>query len=246
MRLDLYMAERSLAVSRAKAHEMILNGAVSVNGRVVKKPAYAVAESDTVAVSENPLQKYVSRGGLKLEAALEAFKLSPRGMVALDIGASSGGFTDCLLQYGAAMVYAVDSGTAQLHPSLIADARVQNREGTNARYLSLKDFSPPPTFAVMDVSFISQTILHPVLADILPEGGTLITLIKPQFELEKGLLGKNGIVKQEKLRLRAVERVKQSCSVCGFRFLACMESAITGGDGNVEYIAAFERNKDGK
>ncbi len=243
MRLDLYLFEKGLAVSRAKAQEMIKGFAVLVNGKAESKPSKDVSDTDRVEVIENPLQRYVGRGGLKLEAALSAFRISVQGKVAIDIGASSGGFTDCLLQNGAALVYAVDSGSGQLHPSLACDPRVRNMENTNARYLSAQDFSPSPELAVMDVSFISQTLILPVLAQILSEGGVLVTLIKPQFELDRASLGKNGIVKNEKLRQRAVQRVTAAASELGFRQLGCTESVITGGDGNIEYIAAFARNK---
>ena len=243
MRLDVYLVENGLAVSRAKAQEFIKNGSVCVCGKAISKPSYEVGEGESVEVLENPLQRYVGRGGLKLEAALLAFHISVKDKIALDVGASSGGFTDCLLQNGAAKVYAVDSGSGQLHPSLLADVRVENRENTNARYLSVADFSPRPTLAVMDVSFISQTLIHPALADVLPEGGILVSLIKPQFELDRASLDKKGIVKNEKLRQRAVERVKASALAFGFAPLGSMESVITGGDGNVEYIAAFVRKE---
>lgn len=243
MRLDVYLVEKGLAVSRAKAQEFIKNGSVLVCGKVISKPSYEMDERETAEVLANPLQRYVGRGGLKLEAALSAFRIPVKGHVALDVGASSGGFTDCLLQNGAERVYAVDSGSGQLHPTLLADERVENRENTNARYLSATDFSPRPTLAVMDVSFISQTLIHAALAEVLPAGGMLVTLIKPQFELDRAALDKKGIVKNEKLRQRAVERVKASALAHGFAPIGCMESVITGGDGNVEYIAAFVRKE---
>lgn len=242
MRLDVYMTEKGLAPSRAKAQEMIKNACVKVNGKTVTKPSVETGDGDEVVLSENPLQRYVGRGGLKLECALRHFGISPEGLVAVDIGASSGGFTDCLLQHGAAFVYAVDSGEGQLHPTLLADSRVENREHTNARYLSADDFERTPEMVVMDVSFISQTLIFPSVADILKNGGTLVTLIKPQFELDKGSLGKGGIVKSEKHRLRAVERVKEAAMSFGFRFLGCIECELHGGDGNVEYLAAFKVN----
>ena len=240
----MYLTENGLSPSRAKAQEMIKNGCVEVNGCKAERPSFAVTESDTVLLHENPLQRYVGRGGLKLESALSFFSLSPKGQVALDIGASSGGFTDCLLHYGAKYVYAVDSGCGQLHPSLLSDPRVESREGVNARYLLPEEFPIAPSFAVMDVSFISQTLILPSLSKILPDKGTLVTLIKPQFELERSALSKGGVVKREDLRKRAVERVKTCALSLGFRFVGCMESPIKGGDGNVEYLAAFTVNKD--
>lgn len=242
MRLDVYMTEKGMAQSRAKAQEMIKNGCVEVNGRSLDKPSFSVAEADKVTLRENELQRYVGRGGLKLEGALRHFSISPEGQIAVDIGASSGGFTDCLLQHGAAFVYAIDSGSGQLHPSLAADFRVENRENVNARYLSYGDFPKPPTFAVMDVSFISQTLILPSVADILKDGGTLITLIKPQFELDKAALGKSGVVKSQQHRQRAVDRVKACALFLGFTLFGCMESPIHGGDGNVEYLAVFTMN----
>ena len=239
MRLDVYMAENGLAPSRAKGQEMIRSGAVRVSGVPVKKASFDLSETDVVDVEENPLQRYVGRGGLKLECALEYFELSPMGKVALDIGASSGGFTDCLLQHGASFVYAVDSGTGQLHPDLLKDERVMNMEGVNARYLTADDFSTTPTFAVMDVSFISQTMILPSVRKILKNGGTLVTLIKPQFELERSLLGKNGIVRDPRLHKRAVDRVIASAQALGLRLLGCVESAVRGGDGNLEFLAVF-------
>ena len=239
MRLDVYMTENGLVPSRAKAQEMIKNGCVSVGGKTVIKPSWEVCESDEVSLCENPLQRYVGRGGLKLEYALDRFGISVKGAVAVDIGASSGGFTDCLLKKGAAFVYAVDSGEGQLHPTLLSDSRVENREHTNARYLRREDFDKTPKVVVMDVSFISQTLILPSVADVLKGGGMLITLIKPQFELEKGALGKGGVVKTEKLRLRALERVKTAAAALGFKLLNVIECAVHGGDGNIEYLAAF-------
>ena len=243
VRLDVYMTDAGLVPSRAKAQEMIKNGCVAVNQKVINKPSYELSTEDSVSLRENPLQRYVGRGGLKLECALRTFGISPEGLVAVDIGASSGGFTDCLLQHGAAFVYAVDSGEGQLHPKLLADEHVENREHTNARYLSKNDFERTPSLAVMDVSFISQTLILPSVADILREGGTLITLIKPQFELDRTLLGKGGIVKSEKLRRRAIERVKASAEVLGFHLDGCVECDVHGGDGNVEYLAVFTVNQ---
>ncbi len=243
MRIDVYLVENQLVPSRAKAQEMIKNGAVIMNGKTVSKPSVDVAPTDLIEVVENPLQRYVGRGGLKLEAALKKFSVSVKGRVVLDIGASSGGFTDCLLQNGASFVYAVDSGSGQLHPSLAEDSRVCNMENTNARYLSSTDFSLLPEMAVMDVSFISQTLILPSVANILPLGGTLVTLIKPQFELDKSALGKHGIVKEQRQRNKAVEKVKACAEMLGFNLVGIMESVITGGDGNVEYMAAFTLNK---
>ena len=233
------MAEKGLAVSRAKAQEMLKAGDVLVDGIPVEKPSFEVSPEMTVSVNENPLQRYVGRGGLKLEAALDAFGLSPFGQIALDVGASSGGFTDCLLRRGASFVYAVDAGSGQLHPSLLADARVCSMENTNARTLKASFFDKTPTFAVMDVSFISQTLILPALLSSMTKGGVLVSLIKPQFELGRDALTKKGIVKSEKLAKTAEARVCDYARSIGFRLIGSVPSPIRGGDGNLEFLAAF-------
>lgn len=237
MRLDVFLAERGLAPSRSRARMMIEAGDVLVNGTPVVRPSFLVEGEEEICVTDS--LRYVGRGGLKLEAALNAFLVSCEGRVALDIGASSGGFTDCLLQHGAAYVFAVDSGSGQLAPRLLADARVESRESCNARYLKQTDFSPIPTLAVMDVSFISQTLIHPALSDILPVGGELITLIKPQFEAGRSAVGRGGIVKREQDRRAAIERVIASAEACGFCSRGVITSPIQGGDGNIEFLAYF-------
>lgn len=233
------MAENGLAVSRAKAQEMLKAGDVLVDGVSVEKPSFDITDGMTVVVNENPLQRYVGRGGLKLEAALDAFRLSPAGEIALDIGASSGGFTDCLLRRGASFVYAVDAGCGQLHPTLLADARVLSMENTNARTLTAAHFEKIPTFAVMDVSFISQTLIFPAILASMTAGGVLVSLIKPQFELGRDALNKRGVVKSEKLSLSAKTRVCDCAASLGFRLLGSIPSPIRGGDGNLEFLAAF-------
>lgn len=243
MRVDVYLTEHAMTPSRAKAREMILDGCVTVNGKTAEKPSLSVSEGDVVLVAENPLTRYVGRGGLKLEAALDAFGIDPCDTVAVDIGASSGGFTDCLLKRGARFVYAVDSGEGQLHPSLATDTRVENREKCNARYLSEKDFPLRPTLAVMDVSFISQTLIHPAVADILPTGGVYISLVKPQFEVGRAHLGKGGIVRDPKAREAALEKVIASARMCGLSLCGQITSPITGGDGNTEYLVCFRKTE---
>lgn len=237
MRLDVFLAERGLAPSRSRARMMIEAGDVSVNGTPVLRPSYCVKGEEEIKVTDSLC--YVGRGGLKLEAALDAFSVSCEGKVALDVGASSGGFTDCLLQHGAAYVFAVDSGSGQLAPKLLTDARVESRENCNARYLKQTDFAPVPVLAVMDVSFISQTLIHPALADVLPACGELITLIKPQFEAGRAAVGRGGIVKWEEDRRAAVERVISSATACGFVSRGVIPSPIRGGDGNIEFLAYF-------
>ena len=214
MRADLYLTQNGYADSRTLARKLIEDGAVVLDGRVLKKAAEEIPDgAHTVTVASTADTRYVGRGGLKLEGALAAFRLDPTGLVMADIGASTGGFTDCLLQNGAALVFAVDAGHGQLHPKLQSDPRVRSAEGLNARNLSPSDLiavdaawreSHPDVAAVpfagsvdgivMDVSFISQTLLHPALASILKDGGWMVALIKPQFELTRSALNKQGIV----------------------------------------------------
>ena len=259
MRADLYLTQNGYADSRTLARKLIEDGAVVLDGRVLKKAAEEIHDgAHTVTVASTADTRYVGRGGLKLEGALAAFRLDPTGLVMADIGASTGGFTDCLLQNGAALVFAVDAGHGQLHPKLQSDLRVRSAEGVNARNLSPSDLIAVDTawreahpdvsavpFAgsvdgiVMDVSFISQTLLHPALASILKDGGWMVALIKPQFELTRSALNKQGIVKQERDRKAAVERVLQSAAACGFEAVSVIPSPIEGGDGNREFLAYF-------
>lgn len=259
MRADLYLTQNGYAPSRTLAQKLIADGAVTLDGRVLKKASDEIPEGEhTVIVSATADTRYVGRGGLKLEGALTAFRLDPTGLVMADIGASTGGFTDCLLQKGASLVFAVDAGHGQLHPKLQNDPRVRSAEGMNARGLTPADLSAvdaawrkshPDTSAepftrlvdgiVMDVSFISQTLLHPALASILRDGGWMVALIKPQFELTRSALNKQGIVKQEKDRKAAVDRVLQSAAACGFEAVSVIPSPIEGGDGNREFLGYF-------
>ncbi len=262
MRADLYLVQSGYADSRTLAQKLITDGAVTVDGRVLRKPAEDIPEgTHAVAVATTADTRYVGRGGLKLEAALAAFPVSVGGGVFADIGASTGGFTDCLLQNGAARVYAVDAGHGQLHPRLLADARVRSAEGMNARNLTPADlcrieaawrsghsaaaesFDGLVDGIVMDVSFISQTLLHPALATILRDGGFMIALVKPQFELTRSALNKQGIVKQEKDRKAALEKVLTSAAACGFEALSVIPSPIEGGDGNKEFLAYFRKKE---
>ena len=245
MRIDVYLTQYGYAPSRARAQQLIAAGQVRLDGATVRKHSTEVDEtlSHAVEVGEDIL--YVGRGGCKLEAALDAFGLNVEGVWALDIGASTGGFTDCLLRRGAARVFAVDSGSGQLAPSLLADERVTNMEKCNARYLSRdmlgEDFlrRGGADIIVMDVSFISQTYIHPVFRGLLREGGCAVTLIKPQFEVGREHLGKHGIVREPKWRRAAVERVFEGARAAGLVPVRFIRSPIEGGDGNVEYLALF-------
>ena len=240
MRLDAYLSDSGLCVSRTEAKGFILDGAVSVNNKIVRKPAFEVNGSEEILVDKTS-KKYVSRGGLKLEGALDFFGISAKGVRAIDVGASSGGFTDCLLQRGAEHVIAVDSGTMQLSPLLREDGRVTVCENFNARYMTPSDFEYSPNFAVMDVSFISATLIIPALAGVLSDGSPFVCLIKPQFEVGKSGLGKGGIVKSDALRREAVEKVVGCAEVSGFETVGVIKSPIVGGDGNIEFLAYFKR-----
>lgn len=241
MRLDVYLAANGYADSRTQARKLIEDGAVSLDGRLADKASLAVDENQKIDVQIINRQKYVSRGGLKLEKALRVFSVDVSGRCALDVGASTGGFTDCLLQHGAAKVYAVDAGEGQLAPRLLGDERVVCMEKYNARSLSAEDFPIVPAIAVMDVSFISQTLILPALSGVLEDGGILISLIKPQFEAGRQAVGKNGIVKHAADRRHAMERVLDAAASCGLACFGIDVSPILGGDGNTEYIAAFRK-----
>ena len=237
MRIDVYMTENGLAESRSRAQAMIDEGFVLLNGKAVKKPSTAVNDGDAVTVTER--LRFVSRGGEKLLGAIKEFAPTVENAVCVDIGASTGGFTDCLLQHGAKRVYAVDSGTDQLHPQISADPRVVKMEKTNARALTWETLGEKCDLAVMDVSFISQTLLYPAIKSVLKETGYLISLIKPQFETTASALGSGGILRDKKARDRAVENVLRSAEQNGLKLLSLIPSPITGGDGNVEFLAYF-------
>ena len=239
MRLDVYLCEHGFAASRTEAKKYIADGKVSVGGRVVTKPAFPMEDEVCEVVIDKSDTRYVSRGGLKLEAALDAFAVDVRDRLALDVGASSGGFTDCLLKHGAKGVIAVDSGHGQLVASLRADARVTVIENYNARYMKPSDFELTPSLAVMDVSFISATYIMPAIADVLPDGADFICLIKPQFEVGRSGLGKGGIVKDDKVRRAAVDRVVEFARSIGLSPTGLITSPIEGGDGNIEFLAHF-------
>ncbi len=235
MRLDAYLASEGLAKSRSFAKTLIDDGFVEVNGKVINKPSFEVGENDKIEVTGEPYS-FVSRGGVKLEAALVAFGIDVSDMCAVDIGASSGGFTDCLLKRGASKIFAVDSGSGQLHPSLCNDRRVVNIENYNARNLSPDDLDDYCDIAVTDVSFISQTLIIPAAVNVLRQGGFYVSLIKPQFECGKSGLGKGGIVKSKKIMADAVKKVIDCASQNGLGCKGLIRSPIFGGDGNTEFL----------
>lgn len=245
IRLDTLLHQKGYFESRSKAAAAITEGNIQVDGEVILKPAFPADENAEIVILAG--DAYVSRAYRKLKAALDAFSVNPAGETAVDIGASTGGFTQCLLEHGAKKVYAVDVGTNQLHPSIKNDQRVVNMEATNARTLTKNCFPEEITLAVMDVSFISQSKIYPAVSDILADGGKLISLIKPQFEVGRENIGKNGIVKDKNGKL--IEKVKaglaQTAAQNGLYLQSFTASPITGGDGNKEYLALFikERNQ---
>jgi 23S rRNA (cytidine1920-2'-O)/16S rRNA (cytidine1409-2'-O)-methyltransferase len=268
MRIDQLLVQRGLASTRSQAQRLIAGGVEWQQGdawRRVAKNGDEVPEDAPVRLLDDAEARYVSRGGLKLEAALQRVGLSVTGFQCLDVGQSTGGFTDCLLQQGAAFVVGVDVGSAQLHPKLHADPRVLCVEGVNARALEASDlvaayedstgtegqfdvdesgpdgeaapdFAPAFNLVVADLSFISQTLVLPAVVPLLKAGGTLLTLVKPQFELQPGQVGKGGIVKDADMYRIVEQRLREACADLGLRVTHWFDSPITGGDGNREFF----------
>lgn len=231
-RLDLELVERGFAESRSKAQRMIMAGQVRVNGQLAVKSSQTVEAGDRIEVETGP--KYVSRGGQKLEAALKAFRVRVQDAVCADIGASTGGFTDCLLQHGARRVYAVDVGRGQLHWSLRQDERVVVMERTNARYLQA--LPEPIDLLTIDASFISLRLLLPPARAWMAPGGQAIALIKPQFEAGRDQVGRGGVVRERDIRQAAVEVVLRAASQIGWSPQGLIRSPLTGPKGNVEFL----------
>lgn len=241
-RLDVALVERGLVDTRARAKAVIMAGTVYVAGERVDK-AGALVKDDAEIVLKGETLKYVSRGGFKLEAALDAFGVDAAGKTAVDVGSSTGGFTDCLLQRGASKVYAIDAGRGQLDWKLRNDPRVVSMEKFNARYLKPEDIGGEPVgIVVIDVSFISLTKIIPPAAGVLAPGGVLVALIKPQFEVGKGEVGKGGIVRDEAKRKEVVDKITAFASGLGLEVRGVIESPITGADGNVEYLICAEKH----
>jgi 23S rRNA (cytidine1920-2'-O)/16S rRNA (cytidine1409-2'-O)-methyltransferase len=246
IRLDDLLVEKKLADTRSQARALILSGHVSVDGNRIDKAGTKIAVTAEITIKQT--QKYVSRGGLKLEKALQEFSISVDGKSCLDVGASTGGFTDCLLQNGASQVFAVDVGYGQMHWKLQSDARVVRLDRENFRHFDITKITKPIDVSVMDVSFISIKLLIPKLIEVLRVGAgrcvgpapTGIFLIKPQFEVGPENVGKGGIVRDEKIREKAVESIKNFLIQHGFKNLRITPSPITGADGNVEYLMAGE------
>lgn len=221
-------------------------GRVIAGERRVEKPSETLPPDAPLRVrgGDDPAARYVGRGGLKLEKALAEFRIDPSGFVCLDVGASTGGFTDCLLQQGARRVVAIDVGHNQLDWRLRADSRVEVREGVNARHLTAEEFAERFDLATMDVSFISATKVLPAVVPLLKEGGRVVVLVKPQFEVGKGEVGKGGIVRDPAQHARVVEEVNAAARALGLNVLGVTDSPITGADGNREFLALYERAKD--
>jgi len=234
-RLDVAMVQRGLAESRERAQGMILAGLVAVAGVPVAHNSHRVAHDAEISV-RGPAHPFVGRGGVKLAAALERFSIDPAGLTALDIGASTGGFTDCLIQRGAAKVYAVDVGYGQLAWRLRQDPRVVVIERCNARYLDRTMIPEKVDIATIDVSFISLALILPAVARVLDGTGFVLALLKPQFEIGKGKLGKGGVIRDQQVRLDTVAGVRRDLEAQGWLWLEEMSSPIAGQKGNIEYF----------
>ena len=237
-RLDVALVERALAQSREKAQALVMSGLVYLNGQKAVKPAVPVAEQDALEVRGAP-HPYVSRGALKLEKALAVFGLDVTDAVAIDVGASTGGFTDVLLRAGARHIYAVDVGYGQLDWRLRSDARVTVMERTNARYLTQDSFAERPGLSVMDVSFISILKILPALFAILGEDGRCVSLIKPQFEAGRASVGKKGVVRDPAVHREVLLHILSGIRALGWHAAALSFSPITGPEGNIEFLACL-------
>jgi 23S rRNA (cytidine1920-2'-O)/16S rRNA (cytidine1409-2'-O)-methyltransferase len=240
-RIDKLLVERGLAESRTKAQALVMAGVVLVNEQQVQKPSeqFAIDVRIRVKHADDPASRYVGRGGLKLQAALREFQLNVQGAVCLDVGASTGGFTDCLLQNGAQKVFAIDVGHNQIDWRLRNDPRVEVREGVNARYLQPEDYPVKFDLAVIDVSFISATKVLPAIVPLIRTGGSIVTLIKPQFEVGRGEVGGGGIVRDAAKRAHAVETVNNAAAELGLSIDGVIESPIQGAEGNIEFLAHY-------
>ncbi|MFM2242333.1 MAG: hypothetical protein RLZ97_1188 [Verrucomicrobiota bacterium] len=231
----MLLVARGLCETREQAKRLVLAGEVRTGDRIIDKPSSKIDDAAPLEVKEK--LRYVGRGGLKMEGALDAFGISPDGWVCLDIGASTGGFTDCLLQRGALRVHAVDVGTNQLAWKIRSDPRVVVKEQFNARGLTEADLGERVRLVVIDVSFISLTKILPAAFGVLEDGGGIVCLIKPQFELERDDIGKGGIVRDPALHERAVSKIRDFVAAQGREWRGLIDSPITGTDGNREFLA---------
>lgn len=241
-RIDKLLVDRGLAESRTRAQAMVMAGIVLVNEQRVEKSSHQFDSNSAIRLKggDDPATRYVGRGGLKLEAALREFQIDVSGCVCLDVGASTGGFTDCLLQHGATRVVAIDVGHNQIDWRLRNDSRVEVREGVNARYLREEEFPEKFDLAVMDVSFISATKVLPAIVPLVSKGRSIITLIKPQFEVGRGEVGGGGIVRDPAERARVVHDVNEAARLIGLDVVGVMQSPIEGAEGNIEFLAHYK------
>ncbi len=242
MRLDVYLTEKGMCPSRTAAKNLINIGGVTVNGKPALKVSLEVADTDDIGLVGIKLPKYVGRGGQKLEEALRVWGISLEGLLCVDIGASTGGFTDCMLQSGAARVFAVDVGRGQLHERLRNDSRVASLEQTDIRDFEISEYGVEAAdFIGTDVSFISLRLILPHIYRLLRNGGKAVALIKPQFEAGRENLSKNGIVRSESVRLKCVENIRKFAEQCGFDVIGVTQSPIIGGSGNTEYLMGLDK-----
>ena len=237
-RLDVLLVQRGLCLSREKAQRLIMAGAVFSGGTRMAKASQTVPEDAPLEVRE--ADRYVGRGGHKLEAALTHFGIDPGGLTCLDVGASTGGFTDCLLQHGAAKVYALDVGNGQLDWKIRSDPRVVVMEHCNARHLQAGDLPEKVQLAVADVSFISLTLVLPPVAALLTDGGMIVALIKPQFELSRAEVGRGGVVRDDAARQRAVDKIRDFALRLGWNWGGVVDSPVAGADGNRELLCLLK------
>ena len=242
-RLDIYLVENGLVSGRDLAKSLIMQGKVYVNNQKADKAGEQIGEKDKVELRGETL-KYVSRGGLKLEKAMKSFPICLDGSVAMDIGASTGGFTDCMLQNGAKKVFAVDVGYGQLAWKLRTDERVVNMERTNIRYVTLDDIGEKLDFASVDVAFISLKLVLPVAFNLLKDNGEIVALIKPQFEAGKEKVGKKGVVREPSVHREVIEEVTNFAQNTGFEILGLDFSPIRGPEGNIEYLMYAKKSKN--
>lgn len=243
MRLDYELVARNILPSRERAKEKIKSGEIQVNGKVCKKPSFDVSESD-ILILTGEILRYASRGGLKLEKALEVFDINISGYLCLDVGASTGGFTDCMLQNGAEKVYAVEVGHGQLAEKLMNDERVVSMEKTDIRSIQSGIFERPPEFACADVSFISLEHILPHIYRLIADDGKSAVLVKPQFEAGKRYIGKNGIVKSAEVHIQVLEKIMQFSIDMGFCIKGLCSSPVKGGSGNTEYLMYLEKSSE--
>jgi 23S rRNA (cytidine1920-2'-O)/16S rRNA (cytidine1409-2'-O)-methyltransferase len=239
-RIDKLLVDRGLAESRTKAQALVMAGAVLADEQLVNKSSEVFPPDVKIRIKDHATSLYVGRGGLKLEAALREFNIDAGGLICLDVGSSTGGFTDCLLQHGARKVVAIDVGHNQMDWRLRNDSRVELREGVNARYLQAEDFAEKFDLATIDVSFISATKILPAVAPLMKASGRIITLIKPQFEVGKGEVGKGGIVRDSEQHQRVIAEVHAAAESLGLSPRGLIESPIRGAEGNIEFLTTYE------